>query len=136
MNELFVGVTGRQATCNGKAIRSGEEKDLSQAVVSMSFGSTEEAMRRMERVSARLIRHVRKVRIFGSTALDIVNVACGRISGVLQDSVKNWDFAAARVILEESGGIFDARERSENDWEIIACAPGLYRSLRSLTINA
>jgi fructose-1,6-bisphosphatase/inositol monophosphatase family enzyme len=135
MNELFVGTTGEPATCNGKAIRVGKERELSEAVVSVSYGSTEEAMQRMEKVTAGLIRNVRKVRIFGSTGLDMVNVACGRISGVLQDSVRNWDFAAARVILEQSGGIFDAYEQSDNHWKIIACAPGLYTSLKKLTIR-
>jgi len=129
---LFLGVKGSPATCNGRMIEAGNEETLGEAVICVSFGSDEETMRRMGILNALLVPEVRKVRVLGSTCLDIVNVACGRISGLLQGSVRNWDFAAARVVLEQSGGIFHARETSPNRWEIMACAPGLDGPLNKL----
>jgi fructose-1,6-bisphosphatase/inositol monophosphatase family enzyme len=132
LDELFVGLKGFQATRNGLGISAGDEQDLGDAIICMSFGSSEETMQRMERLNSILMRHVRKVRILGSTALDMVNVACGRVSGLLQGCVRNWDFAAARIVLEQSGGLFHAREISSNQWEIVASTSGLYQPLTKL----
>jgi fructose-1,6-bisphosphatase/inositol monophosphatase family enzyme len=132
LDELFVGIEGCQATCNGTVIKTGIEQELQEAVICTSFGSSEKTMRRMEKLNGVLLRRARKIRILGSTGLDIANVACGRISGLLQGCVRNWDFAAARIVLEQSGGTFHARENANNQWEIVASTPGLYRPLTAL----
>jgi fructose-1,6-bisphosphatase/inositol monophosphatase family enzyme len=133
--ELFTSAAGQGATCNGKEIHVRTETDLREAVIGISYGSDENTMKKMELLSSKLIRGVRKVRIFGSTSLDMAQVACGRISGLIQGHVRNWDFAAARIILEESGGTFHAEKNGDNAWEIIACAPGIFSSLKQLMIN-
>ena len=86
----------------------------------------------MEKICSVLIKQVRKVRMFGCTGLDIVKVAQGHFSGLIQPSVRIWDFAAARIIIEESGGVFDASRISENRWEIIAGSPRLVYQLRRI----
>ncbi len=132
LDELYCGVRGRGATCNGQPISVGDEAAVEDAVIGISFGSREETMQRMCDMSASMVRDVRKLRIFGSTALDMVNVACGRMSALIQGRVRYWDFAGARPILEESGGVFRAREVDAEGWEIIACAPGLFPYLKDL----
>jgi len=129
-DELFVGAKGRGATCNDLPIAVGQEKSVSEAVIGFSLGSREETMSRMCAVSASLVRDVRKMRIFGSTALDMAHVACGRMSALVQGRVRSWDVAAGRVILEESGGVFHARSAGPEGWEIIASAPGIYPYLK------
>jgi myo-inositol-1(or 4)-monophosphatase len=131
-DELFCGVRGGGATCNGQPIRVGDVHSLEEAVIGFSFGSREETMRRMCAMSASLARDSRKLRAFGATALDMAYVACGRMSGLIQGRVRRWDFAAAQVILEESGGLFRAREVDPGGWEIIACAPALLPHLENL----
>jgi fructose-1,6-bisphosphatase/inositol monophosphatase family enzyme len=134
--ELFLGIAGQGATCNDKKIHVRKETDLREAVIGISYGKDEHTMKRMEQLSSKLIRGVRKVRIFGSTSLDMAQVACGHISGLVQGNVRNWDFAAARVILEESGGIFDAKIHGDNAWEIIASSPGIFHPLKRLVSDA
>jgi fructose-1,6-bisphosphatase/inositol monophosphatase family enzyme len=131
-DEVFSGLRGGGATCNGRPITVGSEKTLKDAVIGISFGSREETMQRMCSMSAALVRDVRKLRMFGATALEMVYVACGRLSALVQGRVRPWDFAAARLILEESGGVFHAREIDPEGWEILASAPGLYRDLKGL----
>jgi myo-inositol-1(or 4)-monophosphatase len=133
VDELFLGVAGETATCNGEVISAGRESDLDDAVISISFGSTEAAMQRMEKLSSLLVRRVRKIRILGSTGLDIVNIARGRLSALLQARINIWDFAAARIVLEQSGGRFDAKQVSDGKWEILASAPGIYNFLKQIT---
>ncbi len=131
-DELFCGVRGGGATCNGRAITVARETAVEDALIGISLGSREETMARMCAVSASLVRDVRKLRMFGSTALDMAGVACGRMSALVQGRVRPWDFAAARLILEESGGVFEAGELDAGGWEIIACAPALYPYLKGL----
>jgi myo-inositol-1(or 4)-monophosphatase len=44
------------------------------------------------------------VRRSGSAALDLTDVACGRLDGYWERGIKPWDVAAGIVILEEAGG--------------------------------
>ena len=44
------------------------------------------------------------IRRFGSAALDLCNVACGRVSGFWEFTLSPWDFAAGKLIVEEAGG--------------------------------
>ena len=47
------------------------------------------------------------IRKFGSAALDISYVACGRFDGYWQRELNYWDIAAGIIILKESGGFIE-----------------------------
>jgi fructose-1,6-bisphosphatase/inositol monophosphatase family enzyme len=132
-DELFVGVNGQGATRNDKPIQVRPQQKLCETVVGISFGSNEETMRHMERITSTLIRCCHKVRILGSCGLDIASIACGRLGALVQQSVHCWDFAASRIILEEAGGVFDAVERELNTWNIVACIPDALEHLKKVT---
>ena len=51
--------------------------------------------------------NVSNIRKFGSAALDMAYVACGRFDGYWQRELKYWDIAAGIVILKEAGGFVD-----------------------------
>jgi fructose-1,6-bisphosphatase/inositol monophosphatase family enzyme len=135
-DELFVGVAGEGATCNGKPIEVRPHQKLCEMIVGVSFGSTEPVMQYMERITSQLIRRCHKVRVLGSCGLDIVNVACGRLGALVQRGVRFWDFAASRVILEEAGGTFNAVEFDREQWDILACFPEILPSLQEVTQTA
>ena len=128
-NDLYEAVGGRPALKNNRPVSAGPEVRLSEAIISLSFGSDETTMQRMEKINARLLRQVRKIRIHGATAADLVNVACGQSTGLVQCSVKIWDFAAAALILKQAGGCFFASRSNGSNWEIIAGAPGIFNEL-------
>jgi len=44
------------------------------------------------------------IRRFGSAALDLCYVACGRLDGYWEFELNPWDFSAGKCILEEAGG--------------------------------
>ena len=48
---------------------------------------------------AYLIRHCRGIRRFGSAAIDLAWVACGRFDGFWEYSLKPWDVAAGSFIV-------------------------------------
>ena len=51
-----------------------------------------------------LMRHTRGIRRFGSAAIDLAWVACGRFDGFWEYSLKPWDVAAGSFIVQQAGG--------------------------------
>ena len=130
-DELFVGVRGQGATCNGEPIRAGAERQLGEAIVALALGSAEQTMQHMEHTCSALVRRVRQLRMFGSAGLDLAHVACGRLSGLVQAALPSWDFAAGRVVLEESGGVLHARQYAPGRWYLVASCPGIHAELKA-----
>ena len=103
--EEFTAVKGGGAFRNGKSIHVSDVTRLADALV---FAGTspyrrneaEENFRRIMRVY--LASH--DVRRFGTSALELCYVACGRADGYFEFGVKPWDIAAGMLILREAGG--------------------------------
>ena len=49
-----------------------------------------------------MIHSVRKCRIFGSAALDMAYVACGRFDAYIETGISLWDIAAGWLLIEDS----------------------------------
>ena len=130
--ELFVGAPGRGAWLNGRPIRVSHAKRISDAVVSVSFGKTPEMMRRMSRRLDALLPQVRKARCLGAVAAELAYVAAGFLDGLVYEGIKLWDFAAGKIILEEAGGFLEAVETEPDQWRVLAGAPVIRDSLRSV----
>jgi myo-inositol-1(or 4)-monophosphatase len=131
-NWLFSAAAGHGATCNGKPIRNTKKTALQDAVVSVSYGSHEAVMAHMETVAATLLRRTKKLRMFGSTALELAQLAKGATAGLVQLNINIWDYAAAALILTESGARFEARPNVMNGWQILAAPQDLFQPLKSI----
>jgi fructose-1,6-bisphosphatase/inositol monophosphatase family enzyme len=129
--ELFVGVPGRGAFLNGRPIRASRSEDLSDAVVTVSFGKTPETMRCMTHRLEALLPQVRKARCLGAAAAELAYVAAGFLGGLVYEGINLWDFAAGKIILEAAGGFLEATEAEPDLWRVIAGAPGLHDALIS-----
>lgn len=46
------------------------------------------------------------IRRSGSATLDVTWAAAGRVDAYVEDNVKLWDYAAAKLLLTEAGGVF------------------------------
>ncbi len=106
-DECFRALAGGRPDCNGRALAVSARSRMAEAVVFIGHGrhdgSGDAGIRRFAHVSAQ----VRKIRILGSAALAICYIAAGRMDAYIENSIKLWDFAAARVILEAAGGRLD-----------------------------
>lgn len=129
--ELFSAKSGDGAFCDGVRLRV-STGSLSKALVATSFGSSPETLERMGRLIPALSKKAWKLRMQGSCALDICGVAAGRLAALYQQDVRSWDFAAARIVLEEAGGRFEAEEFSPGRWNVLAAAPGVFEELKWL----
>jgi fructose-1,6-bisphosphatase/inositol monophosphatase family enzyme len=131
-DEMFVGVAGRGASLNQQPIRTCQVTDTREAVVSLSFGKTPAVMDCMTRRLAALLPQVRKGRCLGAAAAELAYAAAGFLGGVIYEGIKQWDFAAGKILLEEAGGCLEAVETQPDQWRVLAVAPEILAALRPL----
>ena len=105
-DEMFFAEKGSGAYLNNKRIRVSNKKKISEAV--LVTGGPKFNSKKRESIFEEYIKISNLVnapiRKFGSAALDIANVACGRFDGYWQWDLSYWDIAAGIVILREAGG--------------------------------
>lgn len=104
LDEMFAATHDGPTTLNGQPVRVSDRAELAEAILSIGFFKSEETIRRALADFGRLVQQVRKVRIQGAAALDVVYVACGRYDGYQEYGIRLWDIAAGQLILERAGG--------------------------------
>lgn len=105
-DELFSAIAGSGAFLNGASITVSETSTLADAVLITGFFYDRGAeMEQNLRNIGRFFSHgVVGIRRFGSAALDLCYVACGRADGFWEHELNAWDFAAGALIVREAGG--------------------------------
>jgi myo-inositol-1(or 4)-monophosphatase len=106
-DEMFSAARGAGATCNGRPIRVSEVSRLSAALLATGFPpllGDDATARRLADTFIRFARATHSVVRFGSAALSLAYVACGRLDAVYAYNWKPWDTAAGAVIVSEAGG--------------------------------
>jgi myo-inositol-1(or 4)-monophosphatase len=103
-DECFSAERGRGAWLNSEPIRSSQNTDLNTSLLATEFGYDirTHPQNNLAQYSYFSL-HTLGVRRIGSAALDLCNVACGRVDGYWELRVKPWDLAAGGLIAEEAG---------------------------------
>ena len=107
-NEMFCAEKGNGAYLNNTRIRVSNKKKLKEAL--LVTGGPNGASKIKNKIYSEYINvsnNVSNVRKFGSAALDMAYVACGRFDGYWQRELNYWDIAAGVIILREAGGFID-----------------------------
>ena len=115
LNEMFCAEKGNGAYLNNSRIRVSNQKKISDALV--VTGGPRGASKIKDNIFSEYInvsKNVANVRKFGSAALDMAYVACGRFDGYWQRELNYWDIAAGIIILKEAGGFVDFFEKEKN----------------------
>lgn len=105
LKELFTAQKGKGAFVNGNPISVTVNDNLGESLI--TFGTSPYDKGKADetfRVTKNVFMLCRDVRRSGCAALDICNVAAGRMDGFFEMELQPWDYAAASVILEEAGG--------------------------------
>jgi len=135
--QMFSAARGRGATLDGRAIAVTGKAELATALIGTGFGYDPDVRREQGRILARLLPSIRDVRRSGSAALDLCNVACGRLDAFYERGLNEWDLCAGALIVREAGGQtmgFDGRPARAGS--IIAAGPSLMAALRELLREA
>lgn len=104
-DELFYAWKNGGAYLNGKKINVSRQEEFGQSlfVTGFPYGKTE-VMKRYMDVFYHLMMNTRGVRRFGSAAIDLAYVACGRFEGFYEYKLNPWDVAGGSIIVQEAGG--------------------------------
>jgi myo-inositol-1(or 4)-monophosphatase len=113
-DELWQTLKGGQSLLNGKVIRVSDRTDLGDAIVSIGFAKSKAAINAGLHLLPRYVERVRKCRMMGSAALDLAYVASGRLDAYIEQSVSLWDVAAGKMLVENAGGSFEMKARTDN----------------------
>jgi myo-inositol-1(or 4)-monophosphatase len=104
-DELFVAEKGRGATLNDRPICVSSTSSLANSLLASGFPyDAWESDRDNTREWREFLKRVTSLRSDGSAALDLCQVACGRLDGYWELDLDPWDMAAGSLIVQEAGG--------------------------------
>ncbi|WP_307813445.1 inositol monophosphatase family protein [Streptomyces sp. N35] len=136
--ETFYAVRGHGAWATGawageRRLACRPAPPLDQALVSTGFNYVAKVRARQAEVAGRLIPLLRDIRRGGSAAVDLCDVAAGRLDGYYERGLHPWDLAAGDLIAREAGALSGGRpgERPSNDLTV-AATPGVFEPLQAL----
>ena len=114
--ELFRAAKGLGATLNRRPIQVSASPSLAKSLLVSGFAYDRRATLDNNYAEFCHLTHLTQgVRRSGSAALDLTDVACGRLDGYWERGIKAWDITAGIVILEEAGGKVTAYDQSPLD---------------------
>jgi len=105
-DELWTTVRGGPTRLNGRIVRVSNRSKLEDAVIAMGFSKSRDNIEKSLPHLNRLARRVKKIRIMGSAALELVYVASGRLDAYIERTINLWDVAAGSLLVENAGGEF------------------------------
>lgn len=132
-DELF-SADDKTAYLNGEPIKRRSVATLEEVVISGGFfkaQSLEDGTRIFQKIS----RRVRKIRFFGSAALDLCYLSLGRVNAYIQHWVSEWDIAAATLVVEKSGAVVDIMN-VDGHLNVIAGDPAIFSQLKEYIVSS
>ena len=133
---MFCAEKGNGAYLNNSRIRVSNKKKIKDALI--VTGGPKGASKIKDKIFNEYInvsKNVSSVRKFGSAALDVAYVACGRFDGYWQREISYWDIAAGIIILKEAGGFVTFFEEETNfplKKNILATNSNIHEELKGL----
>jgi myo-inositol-1(or 4)-monophosphatase len=129
--EVYSASVGTGARRDGARIVPSAVVELGQALVATGFDYTSEGREEEAETLARVLPAARDIRCFGSSALHLCWVACGRLDGYYQRDSKHWDYAAGALIAAEAGATV-MRPAPHNGELMLAASPLVFDPLLTL----
>lgn len=133
LGELFSAARGQGATLNQVALRVSDPTDLAMTLVGTGFSYLPERRRVQGARVAAMMPQVRDIRRYGSAALDLCFVACGRLDAYFEEYLNSWDLAAGVLIAAEAGAVttdLDGNEPAPAG--VVVGGAGIHSDLRAL----
>ena len=129
--EVFSGHLGGGASLDGEPIAVSECSSLEHALVATGFSNRAAERIPQGQVAARLLPRAADVRCFGSAALELCWVACGRVDAYYQRGTALWDRAAGTLIAAQAGADVELPCPENGDLVLVADG-GVFEELRAL----
>jgi myo-inositol-1(or 4)-monophosphatase len=135
--EMFHAIRGHGAFLNLERIRVSTVDKLQKALVATGFyyDRDEKVTRTLRQIRRLFDIDIMGIRRYGSAALDLCFVACGRFDAYWEHTLNAWDFAAGWLIAEEAGAVVRSVEDSPVRLEsmgLMAANPALFSEFRDI----
>lgn len=105
LGELFLAEKGAGATLNSRPIRVSRRDQLIHSVLATGFACIRAGWPDNNLpLFCRVMPRIRGVRRYGSAAIDLSYVACGRLEGFWELNLKPYDIGAGVLMVREAGG--------------------------------
>ena len=116
-NEIFTAFKGCGAYLNGKKI-SVADRPLDKALFAFGASPYNKATLGDKgfKLAHKIFMRTADIRRSGSAAIDLADVACGRLDAFFECLLSPWDFAAGAVLITEAGGILTDFEGNAPDF--------------------
>jgi myo-inositol-1(or 4)-monophosphatase len=135
-DEMFYAWKNSPAFLNGKEIRVSTAKNLADTLIGTGFPYYAfERVNDYNNAMKELMQHTRGLRRFGSAAVDLAYVACGRFDGFFEHALHAWDVAAGVLIVRQAGGKvcdFNGGENWLYGGEMVAASQSIFDSFYSI----
>ncbi|UCM91964.1 inositol monophosphatase family protein [Streptomyces marincola] len=123
----------RRTAAGEQALRPRPSPPLDQALIGTGFNYVAAMRAGQAAVAARLVPRVRDIRRSGSAAVDLCDVAGGRLDGFYERGLSPWDFAAGDLIVREAGARTGGRPGGRPDGDLtVAASEGVFAELQPL----
>lgn len=139
-NEVFAAEKGKGATLNGRRIQVSKRSEMEDAL--LVLGNPKLSARENKdtfRLLDTLLQSKATLRHLGATALDLAQIAAGRLDGCWYYTIQPWDIAAGALLVQEAGGEvtnFDGEPISTHSGSLLATNKLLALPLRSMLSKA
>jgi len=138
--ECFYAWKNGGAFLNGSKIEISKRAKMSDTLIATGFPYYDyDGIKSYFEVLNFFIKNTRGVRRFGSAALDLAYVACGRFDAFYEYSLNAWDVAAGALLVKEAGGRLSDFSGGDNyifGKEMIASSPYIYDKTLDVVKNA
>ncbi len=129
-DEIWTTTQGQPTRRNGKIVRVSNRSELNDCVVAMGFSKSKDNLQKSMPHLIRISKQVKKIRIMGSAALELVYVASGRLDAYIERTINLWDVAAGSLLVENAGGEFYVRPAPNGKLRMCADNGKLRRKLQ------
>ncbi|QGZ53139.1 inositol monophosphatase [Streptomyces sp. QHH-9511] len=131
--ETYHAVLGGGAYAGERRLTVRAPAPLDQALISTGFAYVQTRRARQAEVARHLVPRVRDIRRGGSAAIDLCDVAAGRLDGYYERGLNPWDLAAGDLIAREAGALTGGRPGERPSGELaVAAPPGVFEPLQEL----
>ena len=103
-DDIYHGIIGENAYKNKKIIRVSRVNISSDAVLCTGFPVNYSYSKDNVINFVNNVQNYKKIRLFGSAAMSLSFVACGRVDAYIEDDIMIWDVAAGIAIVKAAGG--------------------------------
>ena len=120
--ECFSGIASEGAWLNGVPMTVSGIDDAARAVLATGFPTKRTYSTDSLNAFVEDVQRFKKIRMFGSAALSLAYVACGRVDAYAEDDIMLWDVAAGIAIVQGAGGFVAVCDSPSVEWgKVVRC---------------